>query len=421
MRGFVTFLHRDESGAVIVVAALAMFAVMALAALAIDGGLSHNERSRAQHGADNAAMAAAWAICEGRDPMTAGLATAAANGLGSPASNAIVDVVDLGDGFVEVTVSITRESEFGKAIGTNEIGAGARAVASCTTRREGAGAIPFGVPPSGFEGGLQAPNPCGENSGNCGRMYAYRLDGIGDIGDDTRKNIAGGTDRLLVPWKAGDPYVNCSVEVTEPECNVLPSNTGVSAGQLGDGFLERLSDLTNVDRTFTYKSISYNGDTLQDVLGWDPQQLGDAFDLGDPDGAPPGWDPGIHGDWGAVDVSKHRWLESGVIEKCDSPRLASTLIVTADMAYDPASYDPLVGHPDPWPSGSQPMKVLGHYFVYIENPDEGDDFQGSGNLKVASAIVLWLNPEPGAVTCKDDTMPGAAATNPVIREVGLRG
>lgn len=415
MHRIVTRAHSEDAGAVIVVAALSMFAVMALAALAIDGGLSHNERSRAQNGADNAALAGAWAVCEGRDPVAAATATAAANGLGSPSSDALVDVIDLGDGAVQVTIDLSRQAEFGNAIGTDSIGVSATAIASCNSRREGAGAIPFGVPPSGFSGGLQAPNPCGLNSGNCGRMYSYRLDGIGDVGDDTRKNIAQGTDRILIPWTTGDSYVNCSVEIDEPECNVLPSNTGVSAGQLGDGFIERLSDTDGADRTFTYKSNELNGDTLADVLG---SATSKRLDVAFPGMTPPAaWKAGIHGDWGdpAIDLSKHMWI-TGEIEKCDSPRLASTLIVTADMTYDPAFYNPVVGHPDPWPSGSKPMKVLGHYFIYIENPNEADDFQGSGNLKAASAVVLWLDP---GVTCEDGTLPGPSATNPVIREVGL--
>ncbi|NNJ47115.1 MAG: hypothetical protein HKP18_04720 [Acidimicrobiia bacterium] len=62
------------------------------------------------------------------------------------------------------------------------------------------------------------------------------------------------------------------------------------------------------------------------------------------------------------------------------------------------------------------MKVLGHYYVYIDDPNDPGDFQGSGNLKAASAIVLWLDP---GVTCEDGSLPGPAATNPVIREVGL--
>ena len=88
------------------------------------------------------------------------------------------------------------------------------------------------------------------------------------------------------------------------------------------------------------------------------------------------------------------------------------------MTYDPAFYNPAIGHPDPWPSGSKPMKVLGHYFVFIADPNDADDFQGSGNLKQASAIVIWLGPN---ASCADGTMPGAAATNPEIREVGLKG
>ncbi len=418
MHRIVNRTRSEETGAVLVVAALSMFAIMALAALAIDGGLSHNERSRAQNGADNAALAGAWAACEGRDPVTAALATAAANGLGSPSSDALVDVVDLGDNSIRVTIDLARQAEFGKAIGTETIGVSATATAACSERREGAGAIPFGVPPSGFSGGLQAPNPCGLNSGNCGRMYSYRLDGIGDVGDDTRKNIAGGTDRILVPWEYNDTLVNCSVQIDEPECNVLPSNTGVSAGQLGDGFIERLSDIDGASSTFTYQSNELNGDTLAEVLGEaKATPLADVYDPDDEDDLPFGWDPGIHGDWGDPDINldAHMWID-GEIEKCDSPRLASTLIVTADMTYDPAAYNPNVGHPDPWPNGTQPMKVLGHYLIYIENPNDADDFLGSGNLKAASAIVLWL--APGA-TCADGTLAGPSATNPVIREVGL--
>jgi Flp pilus assembly protein TadG len=411
-------VRSEDAGAIVVVAALAMFAIMALAALAIDGGLSHNDRSRAQNGADNAALAGAWAVCEGRDPVAAALATAAANGLGSPSSDALVDVTDLGDNTIRVTIDITRQAEFGKAIGTETIGVSATATAACSERRQGSAAIPFGVPPSGFTGALQAPNPCGANSGNCGRLYVLRLSGPGGVGPDTVANIAYGSDRILTPWKAGNPYVNCSTELVDPECNVVPSNTGVSSGQLGDGFIQRFDDPDKDSNWFMYKSNKLNGDTLADVIGWEPDTLEEAgFKPTDKKGAPPGWHPGLHGDWGDVDVTNHVWIGNQPILKCDSPRLASALIVTADMTYDPMDYDPIIGHPDPWPNGSQPMKVLGHYFVFIENPDEATDFQGSGNLKAASATVLWLGDDPKCAGSGE--LPGPSATNPVIREVGL--
>ncbi len=418
MRRLIAQTRAEETGAVMVVAAISLFAIMALAALAIDGGLLQNDRSRAQNGADNAALAGAWAVCEGRDPVAAASTTASANGLGSPSSDATVTVVDLGDNSVRVTVEIGREAEFGKAIGTETLGVSATATAACTERRQGAAAIPFGVPPSGFEGGLQAPNPCGANSGNCGRLYVLRVTGPGGVGPDTVANIAYGSDRILTPWQAGHDLVNCSLETVDPECNVVPSNTGVSTGQLGDGFIQRFDDPADDASWFMYKSSKLNGDSLAEVLGWEPQSLEDAgFDPTKHNGAPPGWDPGIHGNWGEVDVSKHVWIGNQPILKCNSPRLASALIVTADMTYDPENYDPNIGHPDPWPSGSKPMKVLEHYYVYIENPDEATDFQGSGNLKTASAIVLWLGDDPKCAGSGE--LPGPSATNPVIREVGL--
>ncbi|MEE8492380.1 MAG: pilus assembly protein TadG-related protein, partial [Acidimicrobiia bacterium] len=68
MRRIVTLLERDEQGVALVVVAFSMFMLMAVATLAIDGGLVHTDRRQAQNVADNASLAAAWAICEGRDP-----------------------------------------------------------------------------------------------------------------------------------------------------------------------------------------------------------------------------------------------------------------------------------------------------------------------------------------------------------------
>src|SRR5512145_959469 len=51
--------HRHEQGQAIVIMALAMIALLAFAALAIDGGNAYVERRRSQNGADAAALAGA--------------------------------------------------------------------------------------------------------------------------------------------------------------------------------------------------------------------------------------------------------------------------------------------------------------------------------------------------------------------------
>jgi hypothetical protein len=417
MRRIVTLLERDEQGVALIVVALSMFMLMAVATLAIDGGLVHTDRRQAQNVADNASLAAAWAICEGRDPTAAALTTAAANGFDNDGVSNTVNVTELGDNRALVEITGSRDAQFGQAIGNETLEVVAEATAACTSYPGGAGAIPFGAPPSGFDGGLQRENPCGLNSGNCGRLYALRLDGYGEVGEDTIKNIAYGTDRLLIPWTTGKEYVNCSL-TTEVACNVLPSNTGVSAGHLGQGFRERFLGPTGAYETFLYQGLEYNNDSLAEVLGdatatplFDPSKQLDA-------GKPPAWDEGIHGPWSKEAVANHYWV-SGTIAKCESPRLASIVIVTADMSYDPYYYSG-GPYPDPWPNGSKNMKVLGHYYVYIDNPNNPGDFIGSGNLKTASTKVLWVDPEN--IKCATTGFaPGPSATNPPIFEVSLEG
>ncbi len=47
MRRIVTLLERDEQGVALVVVAFSMFMLMAVATLAIDGGLVHTDRRQA--------------------------------------------------------------------------------------------------------------------------------------------------------------------------------------------------------------------------------------------------------------------------------------------------------------------------------------------------------------------------------------
>ncbi len=125
-------LHGDESGAVLVVVAIAMLLVLGVAALSVDGGRGLNEERDSQNAADQASLAAAWAECNGRDPMAAGIASAAANGFDNNGTTNSVTLTDLGSGRFEAVVSSTIDGGFAKTVGANTITASSQAVASCS-------------------------------------------------------------------------------------------------------------------------------------------------------------------------------------------------------------------------------------------------------------------------------------------------
>jgi Flp pilus assembly protein TadG len=86
--------HRDERGQVIIILAMAMVALLAFAALALDGGNVYTEQRRAQSGADNAVLAAAYQQMNGVHAFStlnaSALANAAQNGYNNDGtSNAV--------------------------------------------------------------------------------------------------------------------------------------------------------------------------------------------------------------------------------------------------------------------------------------------------------------------------------------------
>lgn len=124
-------LQRDDSGAVLILAALAMLLLLGIAALSIDGGRGLNEERDTQNAADNAALAAAWAACNGDDPQTAGTASAVANGFDNNGTTNTVTITDLGNGRFGATIASTIDGTFSKALGTDTVTARSAAVATC--------------------------------------------------------------------------------------------------------------------------------------------------------------------------------------------------------------------------------------------------------------------------------------------------
>jgi uncharacterized membrane protein len=117
------YLMKSERGQALILIALGMAALLALTALAIDGGMAYAERRSSQNAADNAALAAAYRILETGDQS---LATAAAqtitNSNGFDEENSVFDIqfapvpsnVCGGQG-VDITVSLgtSTETSFG--------------------------------------------------------------------------------------------------------------------------------------------------------------------------------------------------------------------------------------------------------------------------------------------------------------------
>lgn len=130
----------EERGAVLITVAISLLLLIGMAALAIDGGMAYNERRSTQSAADHAALAAAWAACLNEpNPEAAGIAAAARNGYDTTDPNLDVQINETGDKEYEAIISSTRDTEFGGAIGQDDVTVVSRAVADCTERVWGGG------------------------------------------------------------------------------------------------------------------------------------------------------------------------------------------------------------------------------------------------------------------------------------------
>lgn len=138
--------HLPERGQAIVLIALALVAIIAMTALAVDGGNVYVERRRAQNAADATVLDAALAKVRGQDLYTEGLARAASNHYvdtdptaGQSSPNVNVEIYNppisgpyAGQAeYVQTIITSTVQTYFGRVIGitqvTNKVEAVARA------------------------------------------------------------------------------------------------------------------------------------------------------------------------------------------------------------------------------------------------------------------------------------------------------
>jgi hypothetical protein len=135
-------LLRQEEGAVAIVVGITAIVLMAMTAVAVDGGRLFVERSSVQNAADHAALAAAWEYCTGGDEaaaIEAGRESAKSNGMDHMSSDVEVEIEALDE--IEPLDELTRwsatvgsqiDAPFGAVVGKATMATTGEAVAGCT-------------------------------------------------------------------------------------------------------------------------------------------------------------------------------------------------------------------------------------------------------------------------------------------------
>ncbi len=129
----------SEKGQAIVLLVLFIIGLVAITALAVDGGRLYQGRRQAQNGADNAALAGAQAICHAASVSSAALAVAAQNGFNNDGTTNTVTVNHppssgpaAGDSdYVEVIILSKQTPAFARLVYLGSFQTTARAVGHC--------------------------------------------------------------------------------------------------------------------------------------------------------------------------------------------------------------------------------------------------------------------------------------------------
>ena len=131
------YKYKLTTGQVIPLVALIMFALIAMAALVLDGGTLLSFRRTAQAAADAGAMAGAQHQCYDLSADPGGVAVTYATNNGATTATA-----NVGDYLVTVNTTVAGESYFAKIFGIDQLQAKAEATAGCLGVR-GKGVIPL--------------------------------------------------------------------------------------------------------------------------------------------------------------------------------------------------------------------------------------------------------------------------------------
>jgi Flp pilus assembly protein TadG len=193
-------LGRSESGITFVVFALAIVVILGMVAVGIDGGRLYDERRKAQNAADHAATTAAHAMCArvltSGQAISAGEASALANGYDNNGTTNTVTVAYEGGTRFTATIETTIPSTFAVIIGWENLTTGGKATSECTGS---AGDAPGAI----WAGG----DDCFSASDKTVEVTGSNQDVYGGVHSNKDVKISGSTNRFTdEPTPPDDPF-----------------------------------------------------------------------------------------------------------------------------------------------------------------------------------------------------------------------
>lgn len=262
----------QEDGQTLVYVALAMVALLAFVALAIDGGYIYAERRHLQNAADAGALAGAYEICFGSPALVVSTAKHYAidrNG----AQDALVDTPEPYQVYVQASATI--DMFFAGVIGLETVDVNADATAACGAATSACGLWPIALRAGrwntlyntgcGHSFYILAGNGSGSDP-DCLNTYQCDLvggDGIDDVIGDADRNWLDFSDVVSPQYPDACVQPGCGANelacliahgtgsiVTLPAC--IPGNNGVSSNvadevQLRVGDVVAIPLFTNTD------------------------------------------------------------------------------------------------------------------------------------------------------------------------------
>ncbi|MBU2598174.1 MAG: Tad domain-containing protein [Actinobacteria bacterium] len=272
---------KSENGAVVVIVALSIIALMMVTALAIDVGSLYEERRHLQTVADAAALAGVQELPEDVDgAINVAIEYGSKHGLIINSSDVIISSTLAEDDTITVNaINPNAPLYFARVIGLSHTQVVASATAMIASPEEHVGVVPWGVPQDSWDPGEEVVLKYGSGppgGGVCGNYQPLTIDSPG--GSEYKDNIIDGAS---TPLSVGDMIETLTGNKVGKTLQGVNERVYGQHNNLLDGFFELVAEyidpvfgtgykLTDPDSQFIYVPII---DGLGEVHGHDEVEI----------------------------------------------------------------------------------------------------------------------------------------------------